>query len=178
MRPFNVRVSNRLSYQGFTLPEVMVVVIIVGILSAIMAPNMLGWYARQRLNHAVVEVQGALQEAQRQAIRNSRSCALTIDTTAITGDCLATGSRNFSNLSIQSSQGTGGTFNFRFNLRGIPTNTAATPQPLTQPVTIVLSSPSTSSKKCLVLSTPLGLIRTGNYTGTGTPTESNCISQS
>ncbi len=52
---------------GFTLIEVLVVIAMVGILSAIAAPSWLGFVARQRLNKANDTVFAALQEAQREA---------------------------------------------------------------------------------------------------------------
>ncbi len=52
---------------GFTLLEVLVVIAMVGILSAIAAPSWLAFVARQRLNKANDTVLAALQEAQTQA---------------------------------------------------------------------------------------------------------------
>ncbi|MBF2016543.1 MAG: type II secretion system protein [Rivularia sp. T60_A2020_040] len=66
---------------GFTLIEVLVVIAMVGILSAIAAPSWLGFVARQRLNKANDSVFAALQEAQRQAKKTkfSYNVSLKID---------------------------------------------------------------------------------------------------
>lgn len=52
---------------GFTLIEVLVVIVMVGILSASAAPSWLSFVARQRLNKANDVVFAAVQEAQREA---------------------------------------------------------------------------------------------------------------
>ncbi|NJO62509.1 MAG: prepilin-type N-terminal cleavage/methylation domain-containing protein [Richelia sp. RM2_1_2] len=66
---------------GFSLIEVLVALVIIGILSAIAAPSWLGFVARQRLNKANDSVFSALQEAQRQAKKTklNYSVSLKID---------------------------------------------------------------------------------------------------
>ncbi len=75
-----LKLSSRLSRNtsGFTLIEVLVVISIVGILSAIAAPSWLGFVARQRLNKANDTVFAALQQAQREAKKNKRSYSVSI----------------------------------------------------------------------------------------------------
>src|SRR4028119_2257734 len=83
--------------QGFTLIEAMIVLVIVGILVAIAAPSFLAMNNKAKLNHAVNTVRGAMLEAQREAMRKSKNCTVTLDATSnkITSSdgCLVTGDR-------------------------------------------------------------------------------------
>jgi prepilin-type N-terminal cleavage/methylation domain-containing protein len=72
MRHFNVR--NLRSQRGFTLPEILAALTITGILSALAMPNYLAWVNRNKVQQTAETVQGALQDAQRQAIRLGRNC--------------------------------------------------------------------------------------------------------
>jgi prepilin-type N-terminal cleavage/methylation domain-containing protein len=61
------------STAGFTLIEVLITILIIGILSAIAAPSWLAFTDRQRLGKVNDEVFGAIQEAQRQAKKTKLS---------------------------------------------------------------------------------------------------------
>lgn len=54
---------------GFTLLEILVVVVMVGVLAAIVGPSWFAFVNRQRVNKANDAILAALQEAQRQATR-------------------------------------------------------------------------------------------------------------
>jgi prepilin-type N-terminal cleavage/methylation domain-containing protein len=70
MQLWNAPKKNR----GFTLIEMLVVVIIVGILAAVAVPNLLGLIYKARITDGAADIEGAMKEAQRQAIRLSKTC--------------------------------------------------------------------------------------------------------
>lgn len=163
---FYVRDRNK----GFTLIELLVVIGLIGILSAISSPVFVGMYARTRVNAALTDIQTALLEGQRQAIRTSRACDLQLNsnTRALSGSCLVRGNRTLTRVTLRTS-----TSAVRFDFKGVMLNPSGNTIS-NQPVTIVVASPNTDLQRCLVVSAPLGLIRTGTYRGNGT-TETSCI---
>ena len=62
--------------------ELMVVIGIIAIISAVVTPNILGWYRHQGLRSAVVELQGNLQLTKLAAVRQNQGCSLNINTGA------------------------------------------------------------------------------------------------
>jgi prepilin-type N-terminal cleavage/methylation domain-containing protein len=61
---------------GFTLAEVMVVIAIIGICSAIAIPNFIGWLPKYRLNSATSDVLGAMQSARLRALKDNASVVI------------------------------------------------------------------------------------------------------
>lgn len=154
MLPSNAPKSN----QGFTLPEVLIIVIIVGILAAIAAPSFLAFLNRSRVNNALVAVEGAFKEAQREAIRKSKSCEIDIPTGSdqtITSDCFVTGPRTLDGIRIRLSKNTSWTVTYDFKGRTNDISNAGT---------MFFSIPNTSmQEKCLVISQGIGIMRSGVF---------------
>jgi prepilin-type N-terminal cleavage/methylation domain-containing protein len=174
--------------QGFTLLEVLTVVIIIGIISAIASPGMLGFLARSKVTAAQGELQGLLQEAQRSAIRDSDSCSLTLPATgsksadqadsvlSVSASCVGTGTQeleevilrhNFADVS-PTYDGTATLTAELFNYQGSTDESLVIPAgQASGNLIIVISTESDSTifQKCIVVSDGLGLIRAGNYSG-------------
>ena len=60
--------------------ELMIVIGIISILSAIVVPNIIAWYQNQGLRSAVVELQGDLQLAKMSAVKQNQSCSVNFNT--------------------------------------------------------------------------------------------------
>ncbi|MEL6439454.1 MAG: prepilin-type N-terminal cleavage/methylation domain-containing protein [Cyanobacteria bacterium J06621_8] len=159
MLPYPVRKPEK----GFTLIEIIVVTIIVGIIGAIAIPSFFALLNRNRVNQAIGEIEGALREAQNRATRNGRSCQIsinaatnTISNTGANDTCLLTTRNINTDFTLATSRP-----NITFSGKG---NIALAPQ---VPV-IVLADPNGGSNQqsCVVIENSLGSIRTGEYTGT------------
>jgi prepilin-type N-terminal cleavage/methylation domain-containing protein len=157
---------------GFNLIEILVVTIIIGILAAIAVPNFLGLLRRNQVNAALATLHGAIKETQRQAIRQGRSCRIDFDLTnnKLTGNpdnCLLSDRKINDDIIIRTNF-PGTSPNISFSHKGSTTRSG----------TIVVSSAMTNTQRCFVISLGLGIMRTGNYTGspTGSVSATNCQS--
>lgn len=138
--------------QGFTLIEMIITVIIIGVIAAIAAPNFLGLLNRNRANSGIAQIEGAIREAQRQAIKDSNSCTVNITsaTRTVSGGCLLSNRVLDNNVTINSDQA------ITFSGKGNTANNA----------TIVVSTNNNTVQKCIEVSSGLGLIRKGDFDGT------------
>jgi hypothetical protein len=134
-----------------------VVSVIVGILASLAIPSMMSGIGKNQLQSTIGQVKGAIQEAQRAAIKNGQSCTVTIDTTAktITGSpagCISSPVTLTSDITLSIPIGSSP---FSFSYKG---NT-------TSDLTIVLASTKTTFQNCLVVSSGIGIMRSGTYSG-------------
>lgn len=162
----------RKSDRGFTLTELMVVIVIIGVIAAISAPTFTGLLTRYRLESSLQQLLGAINEAQRLAMLRSQSCRIIINpnTSNITTNkagCLLRDRSFNKNITIRSNF-PGATPNILFSYKGSTTRMG----------TIVLSSNNTNAQKCFVISLGTGIKRIGDYNGskTGSVSSSNCQS--
>lgn len=158
------------SDRGFSLTELMIALIIVGIIAAIASPNFFGLLNRIKVNNSLEQLLGAIKETQRQAMRQGKLCRINLNPstktlTATPAGCLLDTRTIDENVIIRTNI-PGTTPNISFSYKGNTTKMG----------TIVLSSNFTDSQKCFVISLGLGIMRTGNYIGskTGSVSPSNC----
>ena len=141
-------------------------IIIIGVIAAIAAPNFLGLLNRNRVNEAAQQIEGALTEAQRQAMRQGRQCSITVDTAngiianpaAPANGCLLS-NRNLNNLiqlnsNLPAAPNNTITFSGKGNITGI------------NPVLVVSIPNGTDLQRCVIIDSLLGSYRSGEYSGT------------
>lgn len=161
----------RKQVQGFTLFEMLLAVTIAGILAAIATPNWLSWYTSAKVKSSLEQVHGALTQAQRQAMRRGKSCTITLDTTnnkVTTTDagCLLSDYTLQSGVVMTTNISSN---NIKFSLKGSTTISDLG-------VIVLAKQDGSGTKRCLVVSTALGTLKTGTYNGTNpsSPSSSDC----
>ena len=163
--------------QGFTLIETLVIVIIIGILSAIVGPSYLAMTKNRKVDDAVVKIQGALQEAQRQAISKSQTCTINVPDgsnqtlSSNPENCFVTGQRQLDGVNITSNLQSPKQIRFSFKGNSVNKNL---PSGADSGI-VVLSVDGSNQKKCLAIADGIGIMRIGTYNGsTSSITSSNC----
>jgi len=168
--------------RGLTLLELLIVLALIGVMGAIAVPSFMAMYNNSKISDAVTQAQGALQEAQREAMRKSQTCSVklvkigqkinTTDTTSVTTpvlrgnpeSCLITGDRTLKGLVLNHNVSTNDDSNetpweITFDYKG-RTNA------VTNAGTVFFSIPNTpSQEKCITTSQGIGLFRTGKKNG-------------
>lgn len=74
---------------GFTLMEIMVVIAIIGVLSAIAVPTYLGALPKLRVKDAAMDLGANIQQARLQAIKINGDCTVTFAAGSYTISCLS-----------------------------------------------------------------------------------------
>lgn len=151
---------------GFTLTEMLTVLVIAGILFAVTAPNLFKQFKRQEVRNAMDEVEYGLKEAQNFAKRKGQRCEVTLDTTnnkiASTSGCLIS-ARVLPDQLTLSTNIVSDPPTISFSYKG---NITHDPIPGNDQGTIVISSSNDDyGAKCIVLNQALGLIQSGFYDG-------------
>lgn len=67
-------------HAGFSLMELMVVIAIIGVLSAIAIPNAISWRNNAQVNSAARGLYSDLQNARSTAVKENRDCTVSFDT--------------------------------------------------------------------------------------------------
>ncbi|AHB89052.1 type IV fimbrial biogenesis protein FimT [Thermosynechococcus sp. NK55a] len=156
--------------QGMTLIEILIVLTVAVILALAITPSFLYWLETQRVNQALDSLEGALREAQREAMRRNQTCRVAINTGVnpiIAGQppqCLPNGPRQLQHVTLRRNDGTA---SVQFGFQGRTSSTG----------TIVIAATNHPTlQRCLVVSLGLGIMRTGNYVETDTTgtTADNC----
>lgn len=146
---------------GFSLFELIVVFVIMGVVSAVGVPSLIGSQRQEKVKEAYSKIRGALVEAQFNANRKSAACTVTITTTGVTGSpsgCL------LENITFDSGMiditSTAGTLpqSIAFTYQGTTSN-GQTLQ-IRRKTFSGTAMPETG--KCIVISS-IGMIRTGIY---------------
>lgn len=150
--------------RGFTLAEMLLTVIVVGILAAVTAPSLVGLLNQNRVKDGFVQLRGAVKESQRIAMRRGRRCKIYLD-------------KINQKIAISPPDSKGNYTGCLFNERKLPEGVLIKNNSLNSNIifsakgntssakTIVVYSANTQTKRCLVISLGLGIMRSGNYTG-------------
>lgn len=154
--------------RGFSMFEIVIALLVVGVLIAIAIPSFAAMMNQNKVKDGLDRVQGALKEAQREAISKGKNCTVTVPkgtNITLTSDCFMTGNRTLNDIQINHNAATTN-WEIKFDFKGRTDVNG----------TIAIYAPNIASNKCIVMSQGIGLFRSGDYTGdpTTTVTAGNC----
>lgn len=159
---------------GFTMVEIVVVLIVVSILVAVAIPNLLGLYNYYRAKEAFIQLKSSINEAQRQAMRRGKTCKIKLDEVTVKGSTkdritvvssLDPGERgkDYTNC-LTSDRILPESINLETNIPGRTNKITFSHKGNTiTSGTIRLSNTIGNFDRCLVISNGLGIMRTGSY---------------
>lgn len=147
--------------KGFTLVEMVVTAVIVGVLAAVTAPSLVGLLEQMRVKDGLRQIETSLREAQRQAIRRGSSCTVTLNATnntitATPNQCLAGSKIVYERVEFKGNDGN--SIEVTFSHKGNNTSGAKT-------IAVYRDGATTGIQKCVILAANLGGIKSGVYTG-------------
>lgn len=144
---------------GFTLPELLAAVVVLGLLAAIGAFAGHGFLARQRVEVAARELASAIERERDLAIRDGRSRSLPVDGP---GGLLAAAQVAGSSVELDHNL----PLELRLTANGL----------LIDGGTVVVAGAGTELRRCLVMALPLGVLRLGRYEGAaGGASAGDCV---
>ncbi|MFQ3615386.1 MAG: GspH/FimT family pseudopilin [Cyanobacteriota bacterium] len=150
--------------KGFTLTEVIIVVVLISVLAAIATPSWVALLNRQRLTNATNDVLQALRQAQDEAIRTRYPKQVTLNQGANPTINVLNEVRRVGQGSVGMQVTPADATTITFGATGGPIKN---PQDITPdanlPITITLTVPATGGvRRCVVIETLLGAMRTVN----------------
>jgi Tfp pilus assembly protein FimT len=171
------------SSRGFTILELVIIVAIVGVLSAIAVPSWLGFFNRQQLNSASNQVYQAMRQAQSRSMQERETWQASFREGdsgvqwAVHRSSLAPNQvawNSFSNtIAIDSESNlprSQGMYRVRFNYKGCPvynpTDTCTNTTIRTKGRLTLSSLNGGEAKRCVIVSTLLGALRTSQEQAT------------
>ena len=162
---------NSRSEGGFTLIEILVVVIIVGILGSIAAPGWLSFLERQRANNVKSDLLSALREVQEDAKQQSTGRTVTFRTTAA-GPTIEVAANSSGNVMTQALGSNAKSIKLKHFVGGNLDPADNTPSDSvafdykggvsTVPFVVQIGTDENPAQKCLIITTLLGGIAEGS----------------
>jgi Tfp pilus assembly protein FimT len=160
--------------RGFTLAEILTILIIVGILFALGTPSFIAMQGVAKLNSSADNMRTALETSQSQSLKKNKNCTVYIpsNSNTIVGDCLMNSTGTSSGItdienglpSFNLDSGITVTVATSWTGTGTPPQVVYNSQGVTESGgTIIFASTDTGDKRCLILNRGAGLIRGGTY---------------
>ncbi len=150
---------------GFTLFEQLVVLVIIGVVTAIAAPSFLILNQKAKVDDAMNSLRIGIQEGQRQAITKSKDCTITLPATGTTNptirsDCFLYGNVELNDVTLAHNYAPDAVdpsiSKIVFDYKGRPST-------ISDKGTMVVYIPGIEHQKCLVISNLIGMTRSGDY---------------